>query len=272
MDRGVVSADDRYLVGGLVRGLQVLRCFDREHPTLSLGEVARLLGWRRTEPFRFLHTLESLGYLRRDPTTKRYELAPKVLEIGFAALSNLQLPELAQPYLERLRDRTDGSAHLGVFDGHEVIYIGRAASRAIIGSNIHVGSRLPAHATAIGKTLLAGKPDAFVRDWLAQAPLVSYTATTLADTDAFLADLAQIRLRGYAVSNQEFHSGVSSVAAPVRSASGDAIAAINVSAPSAIFTEAVLAQTVIPAVCETAAELSTAYGWRPAAGSRAAAT
>ena len=89
----MAARDDRYVVGALVRGLEVLRCFDREHPTLSLGDVAQQLGWRRTEPFRFLHTLESLGYLRRDAVTKRYELTPKVLEIGFAALANLPLRE-----------------------------------------------------------------------------------------------------------------------------------------------------------------------------------
>lgn len=255
------SGDDRYLVGGLIRGLEVLKCFDREHRTLSLGEIARLLGWRRTEPFRFLHTLESLGYLRREPLTKRYELTPRVLELGFTALATLQLPELAQPYLERLRDRTNGSAHVGILDGKEVVYVGRAASRAIVGSNITVGSRLPAHATAIGKTLLAAKPDAWLREWLAQNDLVRYTIHTLAETATFIAELAQIRDRRYAISNQEFEFGVRSVAAPIVKASGEIVAAINVSAPSAAFTDDIIAGVVIPAVCEAATELSAAYGW-----------
>jgi IclR family pca regulon transcriptional regulator len=255
------SGDDRYLVGGLIRGLEVLKCFDREHRTLSLGEIARRLGWRRTEPFRFLHTLESLGYLRREPLTKRYELTPRVLELGFTALATLQLPELAQPYLERLRDRTNGSAHVGILDGREVVYVGRAASRAIVGSNITIGSRLPAHATAIGKTLLAAKTDAWLRDWLARNDLVRYTIHTLAETDTFLAELAQIRACGYAISNQEFEFGVRSVAAPIVKESGEIVGAINVSAPSAAFTDDIIATVVIPAVREAATELSTAYGW-----------
>jgi IclR family pca regulon transcriptional regulator len=235
----MVAGDDRYLVGGLMRGLDVLRCFDREHPTLSLGDVARQLGWRRTEPFRFLHTLESLGYLRRDAVTKRYELTPKVLEIGFSALANLQLPELAQPYLERLRDRTNGSAHVGILDGKDVVYVGRAASRALLSSAIHVGSRLPAHATAMGKTLLAAKSDAWITEWL-----------------------AQIRHRGYATSNQEFEFGIRSVAAPIRNSANDTIAAINVSAAAESLTAANVDDVVVPAVRETALELSQAYGWR----------
>jgi IclR family pca regulon transcriptional regulator len=259
------SGDERYLVGGLMRGLDVLRCFDREHQTLSLGEVARLLGWRRTEPFRFLHTLESLGYLHRDPVTKRYRLTTKVLEMGFVALANLPLPELAQPYLERLRDQTNGSTHVGILDGQEVIYIGRAASRAILGSTIHIGSRLPAHATAIGKTLLASQSDAWLRTWLEEHALERYTATTHAETTGFLRELEQIRARGYAISNAEFEMGVRSVAAPIVDAAGEAVAAVNVSAPFDALTDESMHAMIIPAVRETAAQLSLAYGHRAAA-------
>jgi IclR family transcriptional regulator, pca regulon regulatory protein len=260
--RVTVAGDDRYLVGGLMRGLDVLRCFDRDHPTLSLGDVARQLGWRRTEPFRFLHTLESLGYLRRDAVTKRYELTPKVLEIGFSALANLELPELAQPYLERLRDRTNGSAHVGILDGKDVVYVGRAPSRSILSSTIHVGSRLPAHATAIGKTLIAAKSDAWITEWLATHDLMRYTAHTLAETRTFLAEIAEVRRRGFAVSNQEFEFGIRSVAAPIRNGSGETIAAINVSASADALTASNRDGIIVPAVRETALELSQAYGWR----------
>jgi IclR family pca regulon transcriptional regulator len=256
------SGDERYLVGGLMRGLDVLRCFDRDHETLSLGEVARMLGWRRTEPFRFLHTLEALGYLYRDPVTKRYRLTTKTLEIGFSALANLPLPELAQPYLERLRDRTNGSAHVGILDGSEVVYIARAASRAILGSTIHIGSRLPAHATAIGKTLLASRSDAAIRSWLEHHDLERYTTTTLADGTAFVDELRLIRARGYAISNGEFEAGIRSVAAPIVDGAGDAVAAINVTAPANLLTDETLAGVVVPAVRDAAGALSLAYGRR----------
>jgi IclR family pca regulon transcriptional regulator len=256
------AGDERYLVGGLMRGLDVLRCFDRDHQTLSLGEVARMLGWRRTEPFRFLHTLEAIGYLHRDPVTKRYRLTTKSLEIGFSALANLPLPELAQPYLERLRDRTNGSAHVGILDGNQVVYIARAASRAILGSTIHIGSRLPAHATAMGKTLLAAHSDAAVRHWLEHNDLERYTTTTLADVTAFMDELALIRTRGYAISNAEFEAGIRSVAAPIVDGAGEAVAAINVTAPANALHDDALERDVVPAVRDAAAELSLAYGRR----------
>jgi IclR family pca regulon transcriptional regulator len=256
------SGDERYLVGGLMRGLDVLRCFDRDHQTLSLGEVARMLGWRRTEPFRFLHTLEALGYLHRDPVTKRYRLTTKSLEIGFSALANLPLPELAQPYLDRLRDRTNGSAHVGILDGGEVVYIARSASRAILGSTIHIGSRLPAHATAIGKTLLASRPDDWIRSWLERNDLTRYTTTTLAEVTAFMDELVLVRERGYAISNAEFEVGIRSVAAPIVDNAGEAVAAINVTAPAGALIGETLEGIAIPAVRDAAAELSLAYGRR----------
>ena len=209
-----------------------------------------------------LHTLESLGYLRRDAVTKRYELTTKVLQIGFAALANLQLPELAQPYLERLRDRTNGSAHVGILDGKDVVYVGRAASRSILSSTIHIGSRLPAHATAIGKILLAAKSAGWISEWLALHDLVRFTATTHVDERAFLSEIGNIRRRGFAISNQEFELGIRSVAAPIRNGTGETIAAINVSSAADSLDASIVNDIVVPAVRETALELSQAYGWR----------
>jgi IclR family pca regulon transcriptional regulator len=174
----------------------------------------------------------------------------------------MQLPELAQPYLDRLRDRANGSAHVGILDGAEVVYVARSASRSIWGTSITVGSRLPAHATSIGKTLLAAKDAASLKEWLRGRELARYTKNTLAEQRAFVAELAQIRSHGYAISNQEFELGLRSVAAPIRNEGGDTIAALNVTAPAATFNDEVLGTVVIPAVVETAGELSAAYGWR----------
>jgi IclR family pca regulon transcriptional regulator len=114
----------------------------------------------------------------------------------------------------------------------------------------------------MGKTLLAAKSDALLTEWLAENGLKSYTDHTLAAKRAFLAEIAQIRHRGYATSNQEFEFGIRSVAAPIRNAGNDTIAAINVSAAAESLTAATVDDVVVPAVRETALELSQAYGWR----------
>jgi IclR family pca regulon transcriptional regulator len=162
-----------------------------------------------------------------------------------------------------LRDRVNGSAHVGILDGAEVVYVARSASHSIWGTSITVGARLPAHATSMGKTLLAAKEPAALKEWLRGRQLARYTKNTVAEQRAFMAELAQIRARGFAISNQEFELGLRSVAAPIRSEGGDTVAAINVTAPTALFSEETL-KAVIPAVLETAAELSAAYGWRGA--------
>src|SRR5690606_35237926 len=95
---------ERYNANALVRGLEILKLFNEDRPTLSLVEIAKELNVSRTVPYRLLYTLQSLGYLDQDENSKRYSLTPQVLELGFSYLSTLKLPEIAQPYLETLRD------------------------------------------------------------------------------------------------------------------------------------------------------------------------
>jgi IclR family pca regulon transcriptional regulator len=259
---GEGSVDSRYLVGGLVRGLELLRCFDGREGALSLADLAHRLGATRSSVFRFVYTLEHLGYLRRDPATKRYQLTPRVLELGYHALSALDLPQLAQPYLERLRDQTNGSTHLGVLDGPNVRYVGRVASRLTFASTIQIGSALPAHATAMGKALLAWHDERWLAGWLRRHPLRAFTERTHTDRVGFLRALAAIRERGYAVSRGEFELGIEAVAAPLTASGGDVVAAVNVSGPESLSRGGHLEGAWAPALLEVARELSAALGWR----------
>jgi IclR family pca regulon transcriptional regulator len=257
----VAKADqNRYNSSSLARGLEILRLFRPDQPTLSLVEIANLLGVSRTTPFRLLFTLQTLGYLRQDEQTKRYELTPKVLELGFAYLNTLQLPELARPYLERLRDETGASAHLGILDGSEVVYVARVPARGVSTVSVTIGSRLPAHATALGKTLLAYQPEEQRKDRLLLSDLHSFTNETKSMINDLLKELGAIRQQGYAISNGEFESGVRSVAAPIFDSTGNVIAAVNVAAPAAIFPDDFWGNFVLPAVLETADQLSRVYG------------
>lgn len=253
------GVDPRYMVEGLARGLQLIRCLGLENRSLSLAEIAKRLGVTRSAAFRVTYTLEHLGYLHRDPNTKRHRLSLRVLELGYLAVASMHLPELAQPYLETLRDSTNASAHLGVLADHEVRYVGRAPSRLTFSSNIHVGSVLPAHATAMGKALLAWRPEAWVRDWLRGARLERFTSRTRIDPDDFVAELRCTRERGYAASEQEFEEGIRALAAPILDRAGKPVAAINVSGPATVM-EADGATAIL--LLEVSAELSRAEKWR----------
>lgn len=255
---------DRYLSNSLVRGLQILKMFTAETPTLSLAEIANNLGVSRTTPFRLLYTLQAMEYLRQVENTKRYELTPKVLELGFTYLNTVQLPEIAKPYLEKLRDETGASAHIGILDRREVVYISRVAARGVSTVNVTIGSRLPAHATAIGKSLLAFQSKEKLNEILFGTELQPFTAQTKTQILELQQELNDIRKQGYAVSNEEFESGIHSIAAPIFDREGAAIAAVNIAAPVSEFSEGFVEEVVIPAVREAADQLSVFSGYRVA--------
>jgi IclR family pca regulon transcriptional regulator len=254
------EVDERYIANALVRGLQIISCFDRDHPTLSLVEIAEKLGVSRSVPYRLVYTLETLGYVAQDKVTKRYHLTPKVMELGYAYLQSLHVPEVAEPILRELRDATGCSAHLGVLSDDKVVYIARVAARTLTSVGVHVGARLPAHATAMGKALLAFKPESELPHLLREnQTLLHYTANTKVRLQDLLVEFKRIRETGYAVSNEEFEYGICSVAMPILDDRRRAVAAVNVAAMAPSMTDSFLQEVVIPELREAASKLETFF-------------
>ncbi|SFE99042.1 IclR family transcriptional regulator [Alteribacillus iranensis] len=249
----------KYTSNSLVRGLEVLKLFNAERPTLSLAEIASHLGVSRTTPYRILYTLEELGYVSQDPESKRYALTPKVLELGFSYLKSLQLPELARPYLEKLRDFTGASSHMGVLQDNEIVYIVRAPSNRVSNVTINVGTRLPIYATSMGKCLLAHLTNEEREEFLTSSLLEPLTSSTKTGRDELKADLDDIQGKGYAISKGEFEEGIWSVACPILGKDNKVIAAINIAAPQHTIKEATFNEEIIPAVCDTAKEISALF-------------
>lgn len=252
---------ERYNANSLVRGLEILKLFSEERPTLSLVEIAKELDVSRTVPFRLLYTLQTLGYLHQDENTKRYSLTPKVLELGFAFLSTLKLPEIAQPYLEKLRDEIGASCHLSILDGHEVVYVGSAPARGVSAVNVNIGLRLPAHAVANGKVQLAYQPQDRLNQLLYGSNLKPFTERTQTDFVDFQEELASIREKGFAITKGELHHGIQSVAAPIFDRNGTVMAAINVVATETIFHSEYIEKIALPKVLETSRILSGFMGF-----------
>jgi DNA-binding IclR family transcriptional regulator len=246
--------EDRYLVPGLKRGMEVLACFTADAPRLTQGEIAAALGVTRSAIFRVVYTLAELGFLLHDPASGRYALGPALLRLGHGVLPARDVVPVAIPVLEALRDATGWSAHLGVLERQEVVYLLRVPARRGRPSIVHVGSRLPAHATAMGRVLLAAldEPalDALYRDTPPRgATLPQVARRARAD-----------RARGHVAHLGEFETGIASIAAPLRDAAGRVVAAINLSAP---LTEAPEARrrAARDAVLGAAAEISARLGW-----------
>lgn len=217
---------DGDFVRSLERGLAVIRAFDAEDRELTLSGVARKAGLTRAAARRFLHTLAELGYVRGDG--RLFALRPAVLELGYAYLSGLALPEVAQPHLEALTRAVGESSSISVLDGDMVVYVARVPVRRIMTVAITVGTRFPAHATSMGRVLLAHAEPDWLREYLARVELRPSTGRTVTSRRRLAGILAGVRRDGYALVDRELEEGLRSVAVPLRDPSGAVIAAMNV--------------------------------------------
>ncbi len=251
---------DRYIVPALERGLRLLRGFSRETPAKGLGEIAAATGLPRATAFRLVRTLEALGYLRRVEGTKTYRLGPAVLSLGFEYLASVDLPEIAGPALEGLRDRTGASAHLAIRDRDEIVYLCRHASRSALTSNIRVGTRLAAHGSSMGRVLLADLPPEELTALYLGHAFRRYTDQTPTSLDELRAMLDDDAKRGYVLSRSFHERGVVSVAAPVRDTTGQAVAAINITAADNSIAAGALEGAIKDDVVETARIVSSLLG------------
>jgi IclR family pca regulon transcriptional regulator len=214
-------------VQSLERGLAVIRAFDAEHPELTLSDVARATGLTRAGARRFLLTLVDLGYIRTDG--RLFALRPRILELGYAYLSSVDLPEVAQPHMEALVAQVHESCSMSVLDGDDIVYIARVPTRRIMTVAINVGTRFPAYATSMGRVLLAGQPPAWVTEYLKRTDLHRITPRTITDPKKLRASLDRVGSQGFALIDQELELGLRSIAVPVRGGAGTVIAALNVS-------------------------------------------
>jgi len=235
------SAD---FVQSLERGLLVIRAFDSEHRELALSDVARISGLTRAAARRFLLTLEKLGYVTF--TGGRFALTPRVLELGYAYLSSLSLPEVAQPHMEALVARVNESSSISVLDDTEVVYVARVPTRRIMSITLSVGTRLPAYATSMGRILLAALPDDELEARLGRIDLVPLSAHTITDPVVLRNVLERVRRQGWAAVDQELEEGLRSLAVPIHDANGTVVAALNVSVHASRGTMTSLRRDVLP--------------------------
>src|SRR6266699_2918657 len=224
---------------------------DRER--LSLSEVANATGLTRAAARRFLLTLVKLGYVRSDG--REFSLRPRVLELGYAYLSGLALPDVAAPHLEELVARLHESSSICVLDGHHVVYVVRVPTKRIMTVAIAVGTRFPAYATSMGRVLLAAlSPDELDR-YLAEATFEPLTARTVTDAGRLREIIGDVARRGYAIVDQELEEGLRAVAAPIRGAADVGTAAINVSAHASRVSMAAMRSEILPALLGTVGQI-----------------
>ncbi|AEV83249.1 IclR family transcriptional regulator [Actinoplanes sp. SE50] len=233
-----------YYVQSLERGLAVIRAFDAEHRELTLSEVARHCGLTRAAARRFLLTLTDLGYVRTDG--RLFSLTPRVLELGYAFLGGLTLPEVAEPHMERLVGEVRESSSLSVLDGPDIVYVSRVPTSRIMRVSINVGTRFPAYATSMGRVLLAALPEPDLETYLSGAELKPLTGRTIRTPGELRAELRRVRADGHAVVDQELEEGLRAIAAPIRDRSGAAAGALDISVHAARATVDTIRERLLP--------------------------
>ncbi|MFW6346707.1 MAG: IclR family transcriptional regulator domain-containing protein [Halomonas sp.] len=250
----VLSPDDRDFVTALASGLEVILAFDEAHPRMTLSEVAARTGMNRARARRFLLTLHALGYVRKQG--RNFELAPKVLQLGYAFLSANDYRSVIQQVLEEITAACGESSSLGVLDGEEVTYVARSSSRhRLMAITLSVGTRLPAAYTSMGRVLLAQLPDDALEAWLERVTLVRHTDKTVTDKTELKRLILEARRQGYAIADQELDSGLRSIAVPAFDANGKLLGAINISTNAARVDHDTLMRDYLPLLQEKAREI-----------------
>lgn len=249
-------------IEGMAKGMAVLESFDTERQRLNATLAAERSGITRAAARRHLLTLAHLGYLETDGSY--FWLSAKVLRFSGSYLASSRLPRAIQPTLNRLAVQAQESFSAVVLDGDEVVIVARSGndrnnatspSGRVIAYGLHMGARLPAHATSTGRVLLAAKSKSDFSAWMKGRTLPRLTPLTTTDPKAFRAVIDTVCKADYCLSSEEHELGVHALAVPLRNTQGRTVAALNVvGSPNRLSMQA-LQRDLLPQLFEAAREL-----------------
>lgn len=250
------------VVSSLKKGLDILGVFTPEFPKLKFGDIGLKTGFSKATVSRVLHTLIALNYLSFDPILKCYFLGPKVMSLGFAALSGMSLRDIARPWLEDLSQITQQNVNLGILSEGEIVYIERIEKKKILKVDFRVGSRVNAYQTSIGRAILA---------FLRQEEFRTVLKNILKSPDAvkhvgrngerLVKLLKEVRERGFALNDEEFLTGLRAIAAPIFDNRGNVEGAINIPVFSYEVSRDELLEKYVPILLSTTQQISASRGF-----------
>jgi len=241
-------------VQSLARGLNIIKSFDADNPVMTLSQIAERVNLSRAAARRFLLTLENLGYVSL--TGRNFQLTAKVLDLGYGYLSSLSLPEIAQPHLETLASRVHESASASVLDGTDIVYVARVPIRRIMSVKINIGTRMPAHATSMGRVLLSGLSTPELKTLISNFEVPKYTSHTITSKSQLLEEITKVKDQGWSLTDQELEYGLRSIAVPIFHKSNKMIAAINISTTAQSNTLESIQALFLPELKQTAQRIS----------------
>lgn len=261
------DVEDGYLSPPVQRAARLLRHIAEGDPVTNMARTARALEINRTTLLRLLHTLEAEHFIEVRPEGNGWRIGMGLIGMAAQAFFAEDLVQVTMPVATRLAEALNLACHMGVLDGREVVYVARRAPNHALVSNVRVGSRLPAHAAVMGRIILAGLPPEKVRRLYEGVVLTASTRHTPVTLVQLQAMLAADRAIGLAWSDEFYEAGISAVAASIHDASGQPVAALNVSGPHTAFVDAARRRAIGEALQQAALEISHRLGW---SGSREA--
>lgn len=247
-------------VEALAKGIAILEGFDASNPEMTLSEIARKIGLSPAAARRSLITLKALGYVGQND--KRFHLRPKIMTLGSAFYYSTRIDEVLQPFLRDLVAKFGDASSVGTLDGPDVIYIAHSSVQRARRAAAVVGARYPAHATSLGRVLLAGLPDAELDAYFAETVFQPLTSKTLTDPVALRREIESVRDNHYATTVDQLDYGITALAVPIRTIDGRIIAALNTSGYTGMIDADYLVTERLPemrAVASSIAQSLTRY-------------
>lgn len=245
---------DPSFMTSLARGLAVIRAFSDQRRSLTIAQISHRTGIPRAAVRRCLFTLKQLGYV--DADSNNFSLKPKILTLGYSYLSSTPLAVSAQPCLNSISRTLNESCSLAVLNENEVLYVARSATSRIMSVALNTGSRLPAYCTSLGRVLLAHLPQEELDTYFSKVELKALTDKTVVSEARTREILEDVRQQGYALVDEELEIGLRSIAVPVRGASGNVIAALNIGAQATRVGSKKMKEEFLPVLLRGAQELS----------------
>ncbi len=224
----VYQGDPNFMTS-LARGLIVIQAFTQQNPQMTISQLSVRTGLSRAAVRRCLYTLTKLGFAGAEDG-QRYALRPRMLSLSHTYTTSSALSTAAQPILERMSATFKESFSVATLDGDEIVYIARTVVPSrVMAVDLHIGSRLPAYCTSMGRVLLAYLPPEQIEQYLARVELTPHTTRTVTSAEKLRLSLRTVRRLGYALVDQELEVGLRSLAVPVHAPNGRVVATVNLS-------------------------------------------
>ena len=248
-------AGDPNFMMSLARGLAVVQAFTQQHQQMTISQLSVKTGLSRAAVRRCLYTLAKLGFAGTDDGS-RYALRPRMLTLSHSFTASNTLSTAAQPILERMSAQHHESFSVATLDGDDIVYVARTTVSRVMSVDLHIGSRLPAYCTSMGRVLLAHLPTDQLEAYLNRVDMIAHTPRTIVSVDKLRVMLRSVRRNGFALCDQEFEIGLRSLAVPVHSPTGRVVATLNLSGSAPRLSTLDMQTRFIPYLRSAANELS----------------